>query len=158
MRRTLAPLALLPLMVFLSGCPADGTTGDPSWTVKGTISTNAMQLDTDASVSVSAGRKLVDTTVTIPVPDPADPAGGQNVTYSVSGVPPDTYEVSVTLTSTNNRKVILYWFTVNGVQQTVFESNGPVPTTFTLTGLSIKGTTTVDFDLHPKVTTKPPGK
>jgi len=164
MRTAIALLALLPLMVFLSGCSANGPTGDPAWTVQGTISTHYMSLDTDASVSVTAGNKLLETPVTIPLPDPT---GDQNVPYSVTDIPSDTYDVAVTLTSTNSWKVTQYscLFFVNGIEQAATESGGPGsgPRTFSLTGLSVTGTTTVDFDLRPappptpKVIAKPPG-
>lgn len=162
MRKALTPLVLLLLMVLLAGCsavsPSGGQASNPS--VNGTISTDSMNLGTDASVSVSAGSKLVDEQVTLPAFTNA--ASPQNVTYSVTDIPPDTYEVAVTLASTSDWKGVKYscWFTVNGAQQAASESIGTDPRirTFSLTGLSITGATIVNFDLHPVVISKLPGK
>jgi hypothetical protein len=121
-----------------------------------------MNLGTEASVSVSAGNKLMDTQVAIP--DPADPAGDQVVTYSITDIPPDTYEVAVTLTSNIGWKGVKYSYgftviTVNGKQQSAAsDSVGTVPQTRTFSlneRLPITGATTINFDLHPVVS---PGK
>lgn len=149
-----ATLALIPPALLLSGCPA-ASTGGPTWTVSGTITSTNLNIG-QGDVSIVVAGSTIDDPVSILPPNANDTSGTQIASYSCSG-PGAVTGMSLTITSTNGftAKGISCTFTMLGATYPLTSNTSSSPQTFTLpSSINITGSTTIDIALATSTQTK----
>jgi hypothetical protein len=155
MRRASPLVAALPLVLLLAGCPSAGTSTDPgpppfftngTYTVSGTVTSYNMDLDPNATVTLSSNGITVTKDVIVPPPGLQDVTGAQVVTYSFSGVENITVDATLTATSNNNwdSSTVSCSFSQDGTP-IPSSASGTNPKVFKLSGVTITASTTIDM-------------